>query len=102
MSKPCAALVFFVLVFSGLALTVPAEDVPETAYDESEVLPFLGVSLTSGLIPQVCGTARSVRSVPRHDLPDTGRGFHTRDAAKSEHPTVSTRVALAKRCTFLC
>lgn len=32
-------LVFLVALFFGLSLAVPAEDVPETPYDESEVLP---------------------------------------------------------------
>ena len=33
---------FFVLVTFGLSLAAPVEDLAETAYDESETLPFQG------------------------------------------------------------
>jgi len=39
MNWPCSILVLLVLVAFGMSLAVPAEDVPETAYDESEALP---------------------------------------------------------------
>ena len=40
MRRPCFILILFVLLGFGVSLAVPAEDVPETAYDESEALPF--------------------------------------------------------------
>jgi hypothetical protein len=40
MTKPCFALVLFLLVGFCAFLAVPAEDVPETPYDESEAMPY--------------------------------------------------------------
>ena len=40
MRKPCFALFCFVFVSLGLMWAVPATDLPETVYDESESLPF--------------------------------------------------------------
>lgn len=40
MRRPCFVLILFALLGFGMSLAVPAEDVPETAYDESESLPY--------------------------------------------------------------
>lgn len=40
MKRPWFILIFFLLLVMGLSLAVPAEDVPETTYDESEPLPY--------------------------------------------------------------
>jgi hypothetical protein len=45
-------LAFLMLLSLGLGPSVPAEDVPETAYDESEALPFDGTPLFSIVVPQ--------------------------------------------------
>jgi hypothetical protein len=52
MRRPCSILVLFVLLGFGVSLAVPAEDVPETAYDESEALPYEGTPLYSIVLPQ--------------------------------------------------
>jgi hypothetical protein len=52
MRKPCFILIIFVLLAFGGSLAVPAEDVPETAYDESETLPYNGTPLFSIAAPQ--------------------------------------------------
>jgi hypothetical protein len=52
MRRPCFILILFVLLGFGLSLSVPAEDVPETAYDESEGLPYEGAPLFSSVVPQ--------------------------------------------------
>jgi len=52
MRKPCFVLIIFVLLAFGGSLGVPAEDVPETAYDESEALPYEGTPLFSSVVPQ--------------------------------------------------
>jgi hypothetical protein len=60
MRIPCSILVIFVLLGFGTSLAVPAEDVPETAYDESEALPYEGTPLFSIVVPQAC--ARILRT----------------------------------------
>jgi len=52
MRRRCSILVFCVLLGFGMSLAVPAEDVPETAYDESETLPYNGTPLFSIAAPQ--------------------------------------------------
>ena len=52
MNKTRCILILFVLLGLGVSLTVPAEDVPETAYDESEALPYEGALPFSTLAPQ--------------------------------------------------
>jgi hypothetical protein len=52
MRRRCSILVLFVLLGFGVSLIVPAEDVPETPYDESETLPFEGTPLFSITIPR--------------------------------------------------
>ena len=37
----------------GVSLFVPAKDVPETTYDESETLPYVSTSVASVLRPEV-------------------------------------------------
>jgi hypothetical protein len=47
MRKPRSALVFLLLLSFGVFLTVPAEDLPETPYDESAGLPYSGTPVFS-------------------------------------------------------
>ena len=52
MRKPRSALVLLLLLVLGVSLSVPAEDVPETPYDESETLPSEGTPLFSIAAPE--------------------------------------------------
>jgi hypothetical protein len=52
MRKPRSAFVLLLLLVFGVSLAVPAEDVPETPYDESETLPYEGTPLFSIVVPQ--------------------------------------------------
>ena len=47
MRRRCSILVLCVLLGFGVPLADPAEDVPETAYDESEGLPYEVIPLLS-------------------------------------------------------
>jgi len=53
MRKPCSILLLCVLVVFGVTVVVPARDLPETAYDESEALPYLGTSVASVSAPTI-------------------------------------------------
>lgn len=46
MRKPCSILLLCVLLGVGASVVVPAEDVPETAYDESEALAYVSASFS--------------------------------------------------------
>ena len=103
MRKPRSALLFFVLLVLGLSLMVPVEDLPETAYDESENLPFAAASLILDVVPQP--SSPTVQSVPSllGDQPATSCGaFHTRITGSELHPDVQARVVLAILCIHRC
>ena len=61
MRRRCYILVLFVLLVFGVSLAVPAEDVPETAYDESESLPCESTSVFSIAVPKTVAQAPAVR-----------------------------------------
>jgi len=52
MRKQRFFLIFLVVLGFGVSLAVPAEDDPETSYDESEALPYEGTPLFSITLPQ--------------------------------------------------
>ena len=62
MFKLRSALVLLVALFVSLAFAVPAEDVPETAYDESESLPYESTPVISIAVPETAEQAVAVRS----------------------------------------
>lgn len=57
--RPFFALLVILLL--SVSLTIPAEDAPETSYDESEPLPFDGISVTSIAGAQVLESAFAAR-----------------------------------------
>ncbi len=103
MRKPRSVLLFFVLLVLGLSLTVPVEDLPETAYDESEASPYETTPLFSTLISQA---AASVTGVVRRAVGlRSGTPFRfavTRITGTDRHRPAEERVALALLCTLLC
>jgi len=76
MRNPRSALVLlFLLLGFGVSLTVLAEDIPETRYDESEALPYEVTPPFSGdLVQESAPTLQVVQivptrlSIPRHAL----------------------------------
>ena len=103
MRKASSILVLFVLLAFGASLAVPAEDVPETAYDESEGLPCEGTPLFSIVVPLVA--ARTTQAVPsslhpRLGAPSLFTPAHIRDT--DAHRAAGARVSLALLCTLLC
>jgi len=103
MRKPRSALLFFVLLVFGLSLTVALEDLPETAYDESELAPYESTPLFSNLISQAAasmtGAVRKttgLRSGPRCQF------AVTRITGTDRHRSAEERVALALLCALLC
>jgi hypothetical protein len=65
MKKPGFIFVLFVLLAFGVCLAVPAEDLPETAYDESEGLPYEPTPLLSAVVVQA--SAQMTKAEPRCD-----------------------------------
>jgi hypothetical protein len=98
-----SVLVLCVLLGFGVSLAVPAEDVPETAYNESEGLPYEGAPLFSGVVSLVA--ARTTQAVSnsldrRLDAPSLFAPARVRDTDANR--ATDTRISLALLCTLLC
>jgi hypothetical protein len=82
MRRPRSVLVFFLLFMFGVCLAVPAEDVPETPYGESEALPYESTPLFSIAMPQA--SARIAKAEFSRDSQlcfnsSAKRGMHRRE-----------------------
>ena len=102
MTNPRSALSLCVLLVFGLTLMVSAEDLTETAFDESEATPCESTALTSNLMPQATDTAHAVRSAPRRQSLSPFRLTIKRSGGAGTLPFATARVALASLCTLLC
>jgi hypothetical protein len=94
-------LVLCVLLGFGASLAFPAEDVPETAYDESEGLPYEGTPLFSIVVLLVA--ARTTQAVPSSlhlGAPSLFAPARVRDTDANR--ATDTRISLALLCTLLC
>jgi hypothetical protein len=68
-AKPRCAVVFLMVLALGVSLGLPAEDVLDAVYDESETLPCEVVSLFSIAVPMVdARTTLAVLSSLHHKL----------------------------------
>lgn len=102
-AQPRFAVVFLMILTVGLSLRLPAEDVLDAVYDESEALPFEVIpQLSFALRPVAVRTTQSPLSlrhrkggIPSLFLPARIRDADTRRFADA-------RVSLALRCILLC
>ena len=90
------AMIFGLILILGLSVTVPAEDVPETAFDESEFPAYESTPRFAILAPKVAGlAARTMRSVS-----PLGFGRLTKHSAFYPQPRV-TRHSASDSLTIL-
>lgn len=87
----------------GMPLVFPAEDVAETAYDESEAVPYEGTPPCSVVVPAVA--ARTTEKVPSSlrleiNAPSlfASKRVRNTDAKRS----TDAQVSLTLLCTLLC
>jgi hypothetical protein len=103
MRRPCSLLILFVLLGFGVSLAVPAEDVPETAYDESEALPYEGIPLFSIVVQlTVVRTSQAVPNSLRHKLDAPSLLIPARARDTHANRPADARISLALLCTLLC
>jgi hypothetical protein len=62
MTQSRSVVVLLVALVLSVSFAVPAEDVPETAYDESESLPCESTPVVSIAAPKAVGEAPAVRA----------------------------------------
>ncbi len=97
------AIVFLMILALGLPLGFPAEDVPETAYDESEALPYEGAPLFWSVVVQVAtGTTQDVLSFShlKPGAPSLRATVGVHDTGT--HQSAPARTSLTLLCTLRC
>jgi hypothetical protein len=97
------AVVFLMILTFGLFVAFPAEDLPETAYDESEAPPYEVIPLFSIAVPPVAAqiTQRLLSSLHLEaGAPSlfVSARVHDADANRS----ADARSCLTLLCTLLC
>jgi hypothetical protein len=100
---PGLAIVCLMILALGLPLGFPAEDVPETAYDESEALPYEGAPLFSIELPPVAArTTQEVLSFLhlKPGAPSLFAGARVHDTGA--HQSADARTSLILLCTLRC
>jgi len=102
MRKPRSALIFFVLLVLSLTLAVPAEDVLETTYDESETQPYEAIPHFSILSLTAGCTSQAHLSGVRLHFGAPSRLARTGFAGKDSRRSAKARVAQALLCTLRC
>ena len=103
MRRASYILVLFVLLAFGLPLAVPAEDVPETGYDESEAAPYEVTPLFSIVVSKL--SARTTQTVLNslHQKLGVPSSFSSARVHENEaQGAIDTRISLALLCTLLC
>ena len=103
MRTPRSALFFFLLLGFSVYLAVPVENLRETAYDESEALPYEETPLFSIVVPlmAVQRTLVAARFADRNPralfrLPSTGVRY------TDAHRVADVRITLALMSALLC
>jgi type IV secretory pathway protease TraF len=89
MTQSRSVLVLLAALVLSVSFAVPAEDVPETAYDESESLPCGITPVVSVAAPKAVGEAAVLRAVASQLFPTTIRSFELR---RSASPVLSGRI----------
>lgn len=97
-----SALILFVLLALSLALAIPAEDVPETTYDESETEPYESTPLISELMSEAPASSAWIGVTLDHHFEAQAPQNPTRAPGKEAHLLPAGRTALSFLCTLLC
>jgi hypothetical protein len=98
-----ANLFFILLLVLGLSWAVPAQDLPETTYDESEALPCESTPLVSEVIPPAAAPATQLVRISEHlQLAEPFRAAAVRINRTEARRSSEALVALALLCTLLC
>ena len=100
MRRPRSTVALLVLLFLTFSLALPAEDLPETTYDESEGLFYEASPQISNLTPQAAISTSRIR-VPT-ELAILSIRTSLTDRSIQAGRFAKARVALALRCILLC
>ena len=103
-TKPRFVVLFLMILTVCLSLGLPAEDVLEAVYDESEALPYEFMPLFSIAVPLVAAKTAQAPLSSLHLKPDAPSPFppasvRDTDANRSADARISSSALL---CTLLC
>jgi hypothetical protein len=101
--KPHRAVLFLMVLALGVSLGLPAEDILDATYDESEAMPYEVIPPASIVGSPL--SARTTKAVPdsldqKLGVPSRFPSARARDT--DAHRAASLRVSLALLCTLLC
>jgi hypothetical protein len=102
-TKPRFAAVFMMILAVCLSLGLPAEDVLDAVYDESEVLLYEVVPLFSIAVrPMAAWTPKAPLSSLHLKLVAPSPFTSSHVPVAEAHRSADTRISLALICTLLC
>ena len=101
MEKKHFVLLFFVLLTFGFYFAVPAQDLPETACDESQIEPYEPAPLISGLTSGTTAPSEAVVEVAHQPLHEVPPHAVPKDRTGLPRPA-APHLVLSLLCTFLC
>jgi hypothetical protein len=101
--KPRCAVVFLMVLTLAVSLGLPAEDVLDAVYDESEAVPYEVIPLVSMVVSTL--SVRTTEAVPNSlnqklGAPSLFAPARVRDT--DANPSSEARMSLALLCTLLC
>jgi len=102
-AKPRCAIVFLMILTLGVSLGLPAEDVLDAVYDESEPLPYENIPLVPIVrSPAAVRTTQSQLSSLhiKSEAPFPFPAARVRDTVANRR--ADARISLAILCTLLC
>jgi hypothetical protein len=101
-AKPRLAIVLLMVFSLGLPLGLAAEDVPETAYDESEAAPYEGTFLFSIVLPVAARTNQEAPGSVRLELGASSLFARACVYDTDANRSADARPSLALLRTLLC
>jgi hypothetical protein len=102
-ARPSCAVVFLMFLTLGVSLGLPAEDVMDALYDESEAAPSEVIPLGSNSSsPLSTTTTHATPNSLHHKLGLPSRFSSARVSGTDADQSADARVSLALLCTLLC
>jgi hypothetical protein len=102
-AKSRFVIVFVMLLSLGVSLGLPAEDVLDSVYDESEALPCEGTPLFSIVLSPVAAHKAQEPLSALHGVPRIPSPFTLVSVRRAgTHRSTYARTSLALLCTLLC
>jgi hypothetical protein len=102
-AKPRCTVVFLMVLALGVSLRLPAEDVLDAVYDESEAVPYEVIAPVSIVVSPLSTRTTQAAPISLHQkLGVPSRFSSARVSDTGAKGVTDTRISLALLCTLLC